>query len=220
VAEVSRSVKAVVEASVETIIEKITELISAVPATSEPKSSNPAKRAAELAFIAKAKASAISGLAALPPGPLGLLTIVPDLVAIWKLQQQLVVDIAAAYGRQGNLTPEEMLYCLFRHAAGHVFRDVLVRVGERWLVRRATLRVMQQILRRLGYSVTQRIISKAASRWVPIVGAVGIAGYAWYDTSRVAKTAVEYFSRGGIAPDFEYVPQPDGPAGPGQGAEA
>jgi hypothetical protein len=36
---------------------------------------------------------------ALPPGPLGLATVIPDLLAIWKLQQQLVADIAAVFGK-------------------------------------------------------------------------------------------------------------------------
>lgn len=36
------------------------------------------------------------------PGPLGLLTILPDMYAIWRVQAQLVADIAAVYGKTGN----------------------------------------------------------------------------------------------------------------------
>jgi hypothetical protein len=45
------------------------------------------------------------------------------------------------------------------------------------------------LLNSVGISVTQRIIGTAAGRWVPIVGAVAVGGYAYWDTMQVAKTA-------------------------------
>jgi hypothetical protein len=38
--------------------------------------------------------------------------------------------------------------------------------------------------------VTQRVAGTAASRWLPVVGAAAVAGYAYFDTLQVAKTAV------------------------------
>jgi hypothetical protein len=49
------------------------------------------------------------------PGQLGLLTVLPDLVAMWRIQSQLVSDIAAVYGKTANLGREHMLWCLFKH---------------------------------------------------------------------------------------------------------
>jgi hypothetical protein len=72
-------------------------------------------------------------------------------------------------------------------------RDLVVRLGDRVLVRRASLRVMQSIARRIGVRITQRSIGKGVSRLLPIVGAVGVGGYAYYDTAQVAKTAMELF---------------------------
>lgn len=86
-----------------------------------------------------------------------------------------------------------MIYCLFRHAASQVVRALVVRVGERLLVRRASLRVIQRIIRRVGVSITQRLAGRAISRWLPIIGAVGVRAYAYYDTARVGKTAIEFF---------------------------
>lgn len=144
---------------------------------------------------ASAKAALVSGTLALPPGPLGMLTILPDLLAIWTVQRQLVADIAAAHGKSAQLGPSEMIYCLFRHAASQAVRDVVVRVGERFLVRRGSLRVIQRVLRRVGVSVTERTAGRAVSRWLPVVGAVGIGGYAFYDTTQVGKTAATFFQR-------------------------
>ncbi|SKA28820.1 hypothetical protein SAMN02745674_02933 [Lysobacter spongiicola DSM 21749] len=86
-----------------------------------------------------------------------------------------------------------MIYCLFRHAAAQLMRDLVVRVGERVLVKRASLRVIQKIVEKIGYKILQRTVGKGISRWLPIAGAVGVAGYAYYDTNQVGKTSIEFF---------------------------
>jgi hypothetical protein len=149
----------------------------------------------ELARAAARRAAAISGGLALPPGPLGVLTLVPDLVAIWRIQAQLVADIAGARGRSGSLTREQMLWCLFRHAASHVMRDVVVRGGQRAIVHRLTVSALQSIATRLGMQLSHQLVAKAASRWVPGLGAAAVAAYAWWDTERVARVADDLFSR-------------------------
>ena len=53
---------------------------------------------------------------------------------IWRTQRQMVADIFAVYGRTAELSRTHMLYCLFRHAASHVLRDVAVRSGQRFVV--------------------------------------------------------------------------------------
>ncbi len=77
----------------------------------------------------RAVRAVLSGSLALPPGPFGMLTVLPDLYLIWKTQRQMVADIFALYGRTAELTRMHMLYCLFRHAASQVLRDVAVRTG-------------------------------------------------------------------------------------------
>jgi hypothetical protein len=83
-----------------------------------------------------------------------------------------------------------MLYCLFRHAASQLARDVAVRAGERLVIRQLSGGALRSVLASIGISVTQRIAGTAASRWLPIVGAAAVAGYAYFDTLQVAKTAV------------------------------
>ena len=122
-----------------------------------------------------------------------MLTILPDLIAVWKIQAQMVSDIAGAFGKQAQLTKEAMIWCLFKHITGQVLRDIVVRVGERVLVRRASLRLMQSSLEKIGVRITQRLVGRTISRWLPLIGAVGIAGYAYYDTSSVGNAAIELF---------------------------
>lgn len=177
------------------VAQAILNVLGNIPKTHRHASSKPVPVARELANAAAAKAAMISGGLALPPGPWGWLTILPDLIAIWKLQSQMVADIAALYGKSATLSKEQMLYCLFKHAAAQAVRDLVVRVGERAIVRRATLKALQTAAERIGVMVTQRAVGTAVSRWIPILGAVGVGAYAYYDTAQVARTAMDLFSR-------------------------
>lgn len=112
------------------------ELISRIPASSENRVVDAATRARKLTTRAALKAATISGSLALPPGPLGLVTVLPDLYAVWRVQAQLVLDIAAVHGQTAFLSRETMAWCVFRHAAAQVVRDVVTRVGERVVVNR------------------------------------------------------------------------------------
>lgn len=168
-------------------------LTSTVPASAEDRPDSPSVRAQELTMAAASQAGATAGALALPPGPLGMLTIVPDLIAVWHIQRQLVADIAACYGKTGELQREAMIYCLFRHAAAQVARDLVVRLGTRLLLRRATVQTVEKSLQRIGVAISQRALGRGVARWVPIAGAVGVGAYAFYDTVQVGKTARELF---------------------------
>ena len=157
--------------------------------------SDPNSRSRAIAGKAAIKAAGVAGTLALPPGPMGLVTIIPDLIAIWKIQNQMVVDIAAVFGKEATLTQEQMLYCLFKHSAGQVVRDVVVRAGQRVVVKGISTKVVQKALKEIGVRLAHRTTSKAVARWMPIVGAVGVGAYAYYDTAQVGKSCMELFSK-------------------------
>ncbi|UJW83703.1 hypothetical protein IM738_14185 [Hydrogenophaga sp. SL48] len=171
----------------------ILSLMGRVPISKEHKSKAPADDARKKANAAAAKAALAAGAMALPPGPLGWLTILPEMVGVWKIQKQLVADIAALYGQQPTLTPERVVYCLFQHTAAHGVRDLVVRVGQRTLVRRASPLLIRAITRRIGATLAQRALGRGVARWVPIAGAVGVGAYAYVDTAQVAATAIDLF---------------------------
>ena len=54
--------------------------------------------------------------------------------------------------------------------------------------------LLQSVAKKLGAKLTQALIGKGASRLVPILGALGVSAYAYFDTSQVAKTAIDLFS--------------------------
>ena len=170
-------------------------LVVTVPASTEQALAQPAERVHTMARSAARTASVISGSLALPPGVLGWLTVVPELLSVWRVQAQMVSDIAAVYGKRHTLGREQMVYCLFKHVSAQLFRDVVVRVGERVIVREASLQFLQTLAQKVGVIITKTFIRKSAARFVPLLGAVGVGTYAYFDTLQVAKTAVELFER-------------------------
>jgi hypothetical protein len=177
-------------ALVDAVVDALEALVAAVPESREQPVVASAIAVRALARKSAARAAAVSGTLALPPGLLGMLTVVPDLVAIWRIQAQMVSDIAGLHGRRMRLTRTHMLYCLFRHAASHVTRDFVVRAGDRFVVRQLSGGALRSVLASLGLTLTERVAGTAASRWVPLFGAAAVAGYAYFDTLQVARSAL------------------------------
>jgi hypothetical protein len=173
----------------------IFDLVIQVPPSADRALEQPAARAHAVSRAAARKASLLAASLSLPPGILGWLTVLPELLRVWKLQAQMVSDIASVYGKQKTLGHEQMLYCLFKHVSAQLFRDVVVRVGERVVVQQTSLKILQSLAQQVGIKLTKTIVSKGAARFVPLLGAVSVGAYAYFDTLQVAKTAVELFER-------------------------
>lgn len=168
------------------------ELAGQVPPTDETASARPDRRAQAIAHAAANRAALAAGTLALPPGPIGWLTLVPEVVAIWRIQRQMVADIAGAYGRTADLTSQWMLLCLFKHTAAQALRDVGVQFGAR-LLQDLPLRAAERLAAKLGLHLSRRMAGRGIARWLPVVGAIGVGAYARYDTRQVARTAMALF---------------------------
>jgi hypothetical protein len=176
------------------VVERLLDLVGDIPDSDEPHAAQPRARSRALGRAAAAKAASTAGALALPPGPLGWITIAPELYAVWKIQAQMVADIAAAHGKHHQLTREQMLFCLFSHTAASAFRDLVIRIGERHVVRRAPLSALYAIANKVAIRIAQRSASRLVTRWVPVVGAIGVAGYVYIDSGRVADASIGLFS--------------------------
>src|SRR5213593_2240595 len=66
------------------VSERLIDLVVSIPMSGENAATDPRTRARALVSSAALKSATISGSLALPPGPLGLITILPDLYAIWE----------------------------------------------------------------------------------------------------------------------------------------
>jgi len=194
-------------AAAKELFQTLDALVASVPAARTSAVMDPDAAAEKLARTTAHRAALLSGSLALPPGPLGFLTLLPDLYLIWNLQRQMVADIFALYGRTAELTRGSVVYCLFRHLASHVARDVAVRATQRTLLSAASSTAMRTTSTALGKHLTRRIAGATASRWIPLAGAAAVGAYAYWDTLQVAKAAQRVLA-GEVIP-----PALDAPAG-------
>lgn len=170
--------------------------VAHIPKARRRRSAQPEADARRLGKRAALKAAAIAGALALPAGPLGWLTLLPEMRAVWKVQVQLVADIAALYGRKSTLTQEQVLFCLFRReAATGALRDLVARVGERFVVRQPTSALVRMVAAKLAARLARSLVGKGAARWLPVAGAVGLSAYAYRETAQVAEAAAELFGQ-------------------------
>ena len=200
-----------VESAADRVAHAIVQFLGRVPASDLPRLDEPAAAVREQTLHAAQRAALAAGVLALPPGPAGWLTVLPEMVSVWRIQAQLVADVARLHGRSATVTPEQVLYCLFRHSAAQAVRDLAVRTGQRLLVRDASIRVLQVAARKVGLKLTQRTIASAVARWIPVAGAVGIGAYAYLDTRAVGRTADALFAAENAArrPRRKALPGPD-----------
>lgn len=192
------------------VIKPVTGLVSAalggVPAPTESRAARPLQRAEAIAKRAAAKAAAISGTLSLPPGPMGLLTVLPDMVLVWRIQAQMVVDIAAAFGKADHLTEGDITAILFKHVSSAAMadynRNLPIDQAEPPLDLRELINRMVskrgEVINRFATEVTsaalERITKRVVTRLVPLGGTLVVSAQAALDTGAVAKTAIEIFS--------------------------
>ena len=169
------------------------ELITDIPESLHSPTENSDEKIKKLIRQAAVKASLVSATLSVPAGVTGVLTSIPDIAAIWRIQAQLVSDIAATYGKFAMLSREAMVWCLFRHSAAQLVRDIAVRTGSRIVVQKLSFAALEALLRKIGLKVSTRFLGKIALRAIPAIGAVGNGAYSFYDTTEVGKTAAAYF---------------------------
>ncbi|TXI20358.1 MAG: hypothetical protein E6Q67_09285 [Roseateles sp.] len=175
--------------------DQVLALVTAPVKSTQAAQAQPQAAARALIDTAARRAALTAGALALPPGPLGWATLLPEMLGVWQLQRQLVADLAALHGRSASLGPTQMLWCLFRHTAAQALRDLAVRVGDRLLVQPVTRLLLPQLARAVGLQLGQQVLGRTVGRWVPLAGATAVAAYAYWDTRQVGRAACELFAQ-------------------------
>ena len=168
-------------------------LITDIPDSLLCPNRDPDKRVDILIKQACVKAAAVSTTLSIPAGFTGVITSIPDIAAVWRIQAQLVSDIACTYGKFSLLSREAMVWCLFRHSAASLLRDVAVRTGSRIVVQKLSLTALQKLLQKIGVKISANFLGRIALHAIPAIGAIGNGAYTYFDTTEVGKTAMAYF---------------------------
>ncbi|PJZ67025.1 hypothetical protein EHQ27_13380 [Leptospira wolffii] len=150
----------------------------------------------ELTQKASLQTAGASALLSLPSGRLGAATLAPELVLILRIQGKLVKDIAALYGKEQQVTPELMAYCLFQERSSF-FRNFLKEAGARILVRPVTWNLLRQLAFQIARSFHKGKKVEAPKRklWIPILGSLLSGGLSYTDTKKIAYRTKDLFSK-------------------------
>lgn len=169
------------------------DLVTSIPDSLMSPSELPEKKIKKLIHKSALKTGILSTTFSMPAGMVGVLTIIPDLMSIWRIQAQLVADIAASYGQIAVLSREAMVWCLFRHTATQLVRDIAVRTGSRIITQKVSVSALRILLQKIGLETSTKMLSRTLFRAIPAIGAIGSGAYSYYDTQEVGKTAEAYF---------------------------
>ena len=185
------------------ILEALTALAGAVPKSYRMPNPEPRAAARDAAMGAARKAAALSGGSALVPGVGSTVLLVADLVAVLKIQQRMIADIAAIYGQSPSLTREVMIALLFKDTSPNAVRGLLVshagwqQPGGATLARGSNT-FLRRALQKIAWGLARRLMGKAFARIVPVVGSVGAGIGSYRNTMAVAETAMAYFETRGV----------------------
>ena len=147
----------------------------------------------EMTQTASWKAFSISTAAAVPPGPFGLVTILPEIVAVTKIQMNLLYRIAK-YHQQAGKVNRTLVLLIFGNALGFaVGSEFFRKVGSRLLVESAGSPGVRNIALRIGKKITTRILPKTVARWVPFVLAPIFGAFSKSMTTKIGREANKIF---------------------------
>lgn len=184
------------------ILEALTAVAGAVPKSHRGPHLNPRSASRQVAQTYAKQSAAVSAGSAILPGIGVTIGLVADLVAVLKLQQKMIADIAALYGLPESLTREVMIGLLFKDTSPNAARSLLASHAGWSKPGSGTLAVnsdtfLKRALRKIAWGLARRMLGKTFSRIIPVIGA-GAAGIGSYrGTLLVAETAMAYFeSRG------------------------
>jgi hypothetical protein len=135
------------------------------------------------------KAFALSTAAGLPPGPIGWLTILPEIMALLKIQVNLIYKIAKFYQREAKVNKKIVLLILGSAMGIAAKHKILAKVGTRIIVKAMSTTAIRNICKRIGLRIGARILQRGLGRWIPIVLAPIFGAFSYSMTKRVGNEA-------------------------------
>ncbi|MCB5266661.1 MAG: TerB family tellurite resistance protein [Candidatus Cloacimonetes bacterium] len=139
------------------------------------------------------KNAAISGGAGMIPGPWGMAASIPEILLVMKNQMAMIYDIAKAHGH--TKVEKELIIAILFGAVGNAATSLVVVHGQKIMAKRVGARALQKVIHILGGKITQQMAKSMAAKWLPVAGAVAMAAWSKYSTSKIGDKAIEVFSK-------------------------
>ncbi|MDD5168966.1 MAG: hypothetical protein PHN75_09120 [Syntrophales bacterium] len=128
-------------------------------------------------------------------GPVGLATVLPEIMAVMKIQMNLVYKIANYHQKQ-NVPHHTAIVLIFANALGLTIGPRLLRTaGTRLIVKSLSLPVISAIARKIGAEMVTKISQRAAGRWIPLLAAPIFGHFSRKMTIKIGSEAERLFSQ-------------------------
>ena len=138
---------------------------------------------------------AISGISGMLPGIAGLVAIVPELKSTVENQIIMIYDIGVAHGKEEHLSKEMVLSLAMQSGIGSAGINTLTRQGEKVLIKKASVKVFQQLAKALGVKLSASVIKSAVAKFVPVLGGIAIGIWVKYTTTEIGENSAVVLSK-------------------------
>ncbi len=144
------------------------------------------RKAARAAFL-------ISTGASIPTGPMGLATIIPELISLTKIQISLIYKVAKFYNHEAKVN-QPIILAVFGSAMGVVLKHVISsEVGSRVIVKTLGSEGTQKITREIGEKIGAGLLRRGFGRWLPLLLAPVFGYFSLSLTRRIGQEAEKLF---------------------------
>lgn len=145
------------------------------------------RKASRAAFL-------ISTGAGIPTGPIGLATIVPEVVALIKLQIDLIFKVAKFHQQEAKVN-KTIILTVLGVAMGVVLKHALInKVGTRIIVKSLSAEGAKRITREIGEKFATGLLKRGVGRWIPLMLAPVFGYLSLSMTRKVGREAESLFS--------------------------
>jgi hypothetical protein len=145
------------------------------------------RKASRAAFL-------ISTGAGIPTGPIGLATIVPEVVALVKLQINLIFKVAKFHQQEAKVN-KTIILAILGVAMGVVLKHALInKVGTRIIVKSLSAEGTKRITREIGEKFATGLLKRGVGRWIPLMLAPVFGYFSLSMIKKVGREAESLFS--------------------------
>lgn len=137
------------------------------------------------------KNAIISGGIGLIPGPVGMIAAIPEIVAVIKNQIKMVADIANAYGQKAD---KELVMEILFGVAGSATIGLVAGAGQNIFVKKVGTKASKKAIEIFSKNILKQLLKSMSAKWIPVVGAVAMAAWSKYTTSKIGKRANDIFA--------------------------
>ena len=149
---------------------------------------------AEMTHTASWEAFSVSTVAGLPPGFFGWLTILPEIIAVTKIQINLIYKIAKYYDKVSVVNPTFILL-IFCNDVGIATKGIVHNLGKRMIVRTLGSKALRPLAQKVGAMIGVKITQRVIGRTIPFLLAPVFGVLSKSLTTQIGKQAEKLFSK-------------------------